>query len=82
MKTLLDALRMPHNLAELPTGDMPKADEAPLFVLLEDDSLISHLSVTTDRLLEQPSSPLDAFLLIRVRVKVTKATINNISLGV
>lgn len=61
LKTLFDALRMAKNPAELgersrhgrATPDGP--DEDPFFVLLEDDSLITHLAVTTDALLE----PLD-----------------------
>lgn len=82
VKTLLDALRMPQNLAELPANDAPTAEEAPFCVLLEDDRLITHLAVTTDRLLEPSNSQLDVLLLIHVRVKVTRATLDNLTLGV
>jgi len=75
VKTIFDALRMPANLSE--TGGMgPQDDETPFFVLLEDDKLISSVSVTCDRLLVLPKERAmhasDAFLVIRVRVKPTE----------
>ena len=82
VKTLLDALRMPHNLPELPVNDSPTEQEKPFCVLLEDDSLITHLAITTDRLLEPTNHQLDVILIIHVRVKVTRATVDNLSLGV
>ena len=50
IKTLFDALRMPHG-GELPSGEQPQDGEDPFFVLLEDDSLITSVNITTDRLL-------------------------------
>jgi hypothetical protein len=47
LKTLLDALRIPKVGEICPEENSPN----PLFCLLEDDSLINHLSVTTDMLL-------------------------------
>lgn len=82
IKTLLDALRMPQNPAELPPNDSPRQNETPFCVLLEDDRLITHLAVTTDRLLEPLTHQLDVLLLIHVRVKVTRATIDNLTFGV
>lgn len=82
VKTLLDALRMPQNLGELPANDSPTEHENPFCVLLEDDSLITHLAITTDRLLEPVSHQLDVILIMHVRVKVTRATIDNLTLGV
>jgi len=50
IKVLFDGLRMPNTMGEL--GDLPiDADESPFFCLLEDDDLITSVSVTTDRLL-------------------------------
>lgn len=50
IKVLLDGLRMPNTVAEL--GGIPlEQDEDPFFCLLEDDNLITSVSVTTDRLL-------------------------------
>lgn len=48
MKTLFDALKMP-NPADPYVGDVPTAD--PLYVVLEDDALISDISVKSGRLL-------------------------------
>ena len=66
LKTLLDALRCPKNVGELPGAATPSEDEAPFFCLLEDDALVSALSVTTDRLLRPASSPSDVVLVIHV----------------
>jgi hypothetical protein len=50
VKVLFDGLRMPKSAAEI-GGFAPEPDEDPFFCLLEDDSLITEVSVTTDRLL-------------------------------
>ena len=58
LKTVFDALRKAKGPKELGAGARngqqvtPGADENPFYVLLEDDKLITHLSVTTDTLLE------------------------------
>jgi hypothetical protein len=49
IKTLFDALRIP-TAGEI--NDSPEAGENPFFCLLEDDSLITEVSVSTDRLLK------------------------------
>lgn len=70
LKTLFDALRMPTNKDEVPHG--PGDDEKPFFVLLEDDKLITHLSVETDTILEQVSENWDdndVRLIISVKIK-------------
>lgn len=72
LKTLFDALRIPKNTDET-GGTGPQEDEHPFFVLLEDDKLISSVSVTTDRLLVLPHQRVvnanDVFLVINVRMK-------------
>lgn len=50
IKVLFDGLKMPTQVAEL-GGFQIDDDEKPFHVLLEDDSLITSLSVTTDRLI-------------------------------
>lgn len=45
LKTLFDALRLPNQTNELVGYDNPAPDENPFFCLLEDDSLITHVSV-------------------------------------
>jgi hypothetical protein len=76
LKTLFDALRMPNNCDEL-AGNSPDADENPFFVLLEDDALITKISVTTDRLL-LPQTGIerinDVRLVIGVSVNVVAVT--------
>jgi hypothetical protein len=52
MKTLFDALKVPPDCNGI--SGAPDADESPFFCLLEDDALISALSITTDRLLMPP----------------------------
>ena len=79
IKTLLDALRMP-SAGELPTGDAPKTDEEPFFCLLQDDALVTKLSIRADRLLDNPS-PGEAMLVIHVSVKATRLTFANIGLA-
>jgi hypothetical protein len=50
LKVLLDGLRMPQQDSELGSYSID-ADENPFFCLLEDDSLITSIQVTTDRLI-------------------------------
>lgn len=83
IKTLLDALRTPDTSVEV-AGHKPEADEDPFYCLLQDDSLITELSVITDRLL----SPLrdgqhedEVVLMIHVRLKTVVQTIANMGLG-
>ncbi len=72
LKTLLDALKMPKP-GELRPQEQPEAGDNPFFCLLQDDSLITQISVTTDRLL----TPLvddehenDVHLVIHVRTEL------------
>jgi hypothetical protein len=46
---------MPRHRSDLLTGTTPDGEESPFFVLLEDDTQITKISVSTDRLLELPS---------------------------
>jgi len=77
LKTLLDALRMPHNHNELQPDDRPRDDESPFFCLLEDDNLITGIRVVTDRLLEETHNTSEVLLLI----KVSTATYQTVNLG-
>lgn len=74
LKTLFDSLRLPANTSET-GGQGPLADETPLFCLLEDDKLISEVSVVTDQLLllpkERQIDPNDVFLIINVHVSAS-----------
>lgn len=73
VKTLLDALRIP-TAGEEYSERTPEQDEKPFYCLLEDDKLITKLSVETDRLLDLPdihektNAPF-ASLVITVRLR-------------
>lgn len=73
IKTLLDSLRMPRNEGEFPEKATEKAAEitgdGPFYCLLEDDKLITKLSVSTGRLLVSEAGRSDVLLLINVKVK-------------
>ncbi len=71
LKTLLDSLAVPKR-AGLPADETPQEDEDPFFCLLEDDNLVTKLSVETDRLLEQVGSSSEVILLIRVKTSPSK----------
>jgi hypothetical protein len=75
LKTLFDSLRVPRNPAELPPNTSPCVDEDPFFCLLEDDNLITRVTVDTDRLLA-PQSNTDAKASVELflRVNIRKHT--------
>ncbi len=66
LKVLFDALRMPSNQDEV-KGVSAAAGEDPFYVLLEDDSLITSVRVTTDRLLVADQNNNDVHLVITVK---------------
>jgi len=66
LKTLLDGLRAPKIAQEVPEGETPHDGENPFYCLLEDDSLITGLSVTTDRLLRPDADSSTVVLVIHV----------------
>jgi hypothetical protein len=79
IKVLFDGLRMPKNAAEI-GGFLPENDENPFFCLLEDDSLITEVSVTTDRLLipiAAGEQARDVFLILHVTVADPLALFHN-----
>lgn len=69
LKTLFDSLRMPQDVAELPGRAGPEEGENPFYCLLEDDSLITSVTVSTDRLLEPTASQADVKLIIQVEIR-------------
>jgi hypothetical protein len=71
---------MPNSASEIPAGDAPLSDERPFFCLLEDDGLVSALSVSTDRLLEPGINASEALIIMRVRTKTYSMTYANIDL--
>lgn len=74
MKTLIDALRRPKTPEEFKLNKGEKFLDH-LYCVLEDDNLISRLSVSTERLLVPVEDQLNVVALIRVNVKMTRDTI-------
>lgn len=81
LKTLLDALRMPKSPEEIPQDTAADTNEDPFFCLLEDDNLITRISVTTDRLLESNIDPSEVVLTIHVTTKHVEVYIDTVGLG-
>ncbi len=80
IKTLLDTLKIPNGPSALPKGVFSAAEGDPLFCLPKDDSLITGLTIKTDRLLEPNTSPSQVVLLIHVRTRPTLGTFLNLGL--
>ncbi len=81
LKTLLDALTIPHRPQQIPKDDSPQETEVPFHCLLEDDSLVTGLTVTVDRLLgrddDSDDDSSEVLMLIGVEVSVTRPTLEN-----
>jgi hypothetical protein len=78
LKTLFDGLRIPGPDANELGGCTPQEGESPFHCLLEDDSLITHIAVKTDTLLQGTSDANEARLVINVKIKPIEATIANL----
>lgn len=77
LKTVFDALKTPLETGEL-GGEAPHEGEAPFFTLLEDDRLVTKISVATDVLLQpvngkQSLDDNDVRLVITVQLRPTSA---------
>lgn len=73
LKTLFDALKVPDTTRGLPEG--PEPDFDPMFCLLQDDSQITSLSVTTDRILfPQSDNEGDEDVVLVIHVHVYRGT--------
>jgi hypothetical protein len=84
VKTLVDALRMPRCLNELKGNETPKDDENPFFCLLSDDSLITGLAVTSDRLLGKGRARTDderSLVRLVIEVRIAPYNISMLNLG-
>lgn len=81
MKTLFDALTMPRHPNALPSGAAPLSDQDPFFCLLEDDNLVTALSVRTEQLLEPVADTTHVEVLVAVKTAVTRQTMDNFVLS-
>jgi hypothetical protein len=80
LKTLFDALRVPTE-SEIPSRVEPQPGEDPFFCLLENDSLISRISVETDRLLIRTKTSNEVHLDIQVNTLKTRTLVGNRASG-
>lgn len=79
LKTLLDGLRVPRGSMEGRTLLPEDPDPIPFYCLLEDDSLVTKVSVESEQLL-RPARPDEVVAIISVLVKKTVLTHANMSL--
>jgi hypothetical protein len=80
LKTLFDALRKPSGQEAQQASITALPNDEPIHCLLQDDSLVTKVSVETDRLLRPVASPFDLVAIIQVTVAVTRITFAAISL--
>ena len=82
IKTLFDALAMPRHQNSLPIGASPSADQQPYFYcLLEDDNLVTAISVRTEQMLEPTGDDSIVDLTIGVQTRTTRVTMGNPDFG-
>lgn len=87
IKTLLDGLRCPQNEHEV--GENTTNNDGPIYTLLDDDHLVTKLSVNTSHLLSsemfarctphaQPHLDEKVFLMLDVNVRVEEGNLENL----
>ena len=83
VKTIMDGLRCPQNEHEI--GANTPRDIGPIYTLLDDDHLITKLSVNTSHLLDNsmfssdiPRTPDSIFMMLDVNVRVAEGTLENL----
>ncbi|TBY42260.1 hypothetical protein [Rhizobium leguminosarum] len=82
VKTLFDALRLPSKgeITKLSEEDRATlAQDEEIYCLLEDDRLVTKVTVATDRRLGRPLRSTETLAVIQVQLKASKLTMDNIS---
>jgi hypothetical protein len=83
LKTLFDSLRMP-SPGEVSEKMQPTEDENPFYCLLEDDRLITKVSIDTDTLL-QPTGDFananDTRLILTIKLRPAQMSWENVAFG-
>jgi hypothetical protein len=79
LKTLFDGLQIPPHVNQFPESGICGTAESPFFCLLEDDALISKLTVNTNRQLRHVNSD-EVLLIIQVKTRTNNITWANIQL--
>ena len=78
MKTLFDAITMPRHQNALPKDAAPSTEEEPFFFcVLEDDNLITALTLKTEQLLEPNVDAALVELTLQFTTRVTRHTMSN-----
>lgn len=85
IKVLFDALSAPKTVPQLGSNAQAAAnpgDRKPVYVLLQDDSLITQMSVETDELLAPPEGVDDSFarVVVTVDLSVYRAMMGNLGI--
>ena len=79
LKTLLDSLRVPDINDDCSKCPIP---DATIFCLLQDDKLVTRLSVDTDRLLEcDETKPNEVILIVKAHVRASAGRMCNIGIA-
>jgi hypothetical protein len=81
LKTVLDALKVPSEPNALPEGAHPGIDETPFYCVVEDDKLITGITVITERLLEPGLDPNEVLLLVEVTTRHVEVKFGTIGLA-
>lgn len=81
LKTLFDALQMPDE-NQTPEDEVPGMEETPFYCVLENDRLITKVSIETGRLLEPVEKLSEVRLFIKVTVRPTEFTFTNADIGI
>ena len=77
LKTLIDALRMPTSSQKIDKAILPELP-SPFFCLLEDDALVTKVSLETEHWLT-PTSPENTLAIIEVTINKTFTTFDNLA---
>ena len=80
-KTLFDALSVPANAQQVPNNPDVESDKR-IFCLLEDDKLVTSVTVSNDRLLSLPDDSNDVLVVLRVRPLAFRASHANAAFAI
>jgi len=83
LKTLFDSLRMP-SPGEVTDKMTPAEDENPFYCLLEDDRLVTKVSIETDTLLQPTgdiANPNDTRLVLTIKLRPAQMSWDNVAFG-
>lgn len=80
MKTLFDGLRRPQTSQEVTDNLRNQAKNKTIYTLLDDDKMITKVTVNTSHMLEPVEGPDMVMLVIAVNIRASKGTPENLQL--